>query len=146
MDEPMCASYDTDVYGWASEQAALLRSGRFSVADVENIAGEIESLGKSQRSELVNRLVVLFLHLLKWQFKPRFRGTIWQLSIKEQRRRLEIHIRHNPSLKSDLAETVADAYEIAVIRAQRQTGLDVTAFPLRCPYSFAQAMDEKFWP
>ena len=104
------------------------------------------SLGKSQRSELVNRLVVLFLHLLKWRVQPGFRGTSWQLSIKEQRQRLAIHIRHNPSLKSDLAETMADAYEIAVIRAQRQTGLDVSALPLRCPYSFAQAMDDEFWP
>jgi len=34
----MSATYDTDFYAWANEQAALLRSGNLSAADIENIA------------------------------------------------------------------------------------------------------------
>ena len=60
----MSATYDTDFYAWANEQAALLRSGNLSAADIENIAEEIESMGKSEKRELVNRLTVLLLHLL----------------------------------------------------------------------------------
>ena len=59
--------YDTDFYAWTAEQAALLRAGRLSEADVENIAEEIESMGRSERRELVSRLTVLFVHLLKWR-------------------------------------------------------------------------------
>ncbi len=146
MDEPVRASYDQDVYGWANEQSALLRAGKFSAADIENIAGEIESLGKSQKSELVSRLIILILHMLKWQFQPKFRGTSWELSIKEQRRRVAIHMRDNPSLKSGLVVAMADAYGVAVVRAQRQAKLMAGVFPARCPYSFAQVMDEDFWP
>ncbi|MDB5403269.1 MAG: hypothetical protein JWQ55_5287 [Rhodopila sp.] len=62
--------YDHDFYAWANEQAALLRDGRFSEADMAHIAEEIESLGKTEKRELVNRLSVLLLHLLKWQFQP----------------------------------------------------------------------------
>ena len=60
--------YDQDFYAWANEQAALLRAGRLSEADIENIAEEIESMGRSEKRELVSRLNVLLLHLLKWQY------------------------------------------------------------------------------
>ena len=57
--------YDTDFYAWANEQAALLRAGRLSEADIENVAEEIESMGKSEKRELISRLTILLLHLLK---------------------------------------------------------------------------------
>ena len=68
--------YDTDFYAWTNEQAALLRAGRWSEADVENIAEEIESMGRSERRELVSRLTVLLMHLLKWRFQPTLRGGV----------------------------------------------------------------------
>ena len=34
----MGARYDSDVVAWASEQAALLRAGKLSQIDIENIA------------------------------------------------------------------------------------------------------------
>ena len=50
------ASYEGDLYGWAMQQAALLREGRMAEADIANIAEEIESLGRSEKRELVSRL------------------------------------------------------------------------------------------
>lgn len=57
--------YERDFYAWANEQAALLRAGRFDRADIENIAEEIESMGRSEKRDLVNRLTILLTHLLK---------------------------------------------------------------------------------
>ena len=51
--------YDLDFVAWANEQAALLRSGRLSEADIDHIAEEIESLGRTEKRELVSRLGVL---------------------------------------------------------------------------------------
>ena len=84
-------------YAWAQEQAALLRAGRLNEADIANIAEEIESMGRGEKRELVNRLTVLLLHLLKWRFQPGFRSASWSSSIREQRIRLASHMRHNPS-------------------------------------------------
>src|ERR1700712_4659540 len=92
--------YDQDFYAWANEQAGLLRAGRLSEADIEHIAEEIESMGRSEKRELVNRLTVVLLHLLKWQFQPVLRGSSWRLTLEEQRNQLEDHIADNPSLKS----------------------------------------------
>ena len=69
--------YDRDFYAWANEQAALLRAGRLTEADIENIAEEIESMGRSEKRELVGRLAILLQHLLKWQFQPGRRSASW---------------------------------------------------------------------
>ena len=136
--------YEEDFHAWTMQQATLLREGRLSQADIENIAEEIESMGRSERRELVNRLAVLLTHLLKWRQQPSFRGNSWRLTIKEQRRATRRHLRDNPSLKSWLDEAMADAYEDASIRAERETGLEV--FPAACPFTFDQAIDDDFWP
>lgn len=138
--------YERDFYAWANEQAALLRSGRFDAADIAHIAEEIESMGRTEKRELVNRLVVLMLHLLKWRFQPALRGNSWRLSVKEQRYRLADHIADNPSLKSKLDDAIRDAYRLALVEAERETGIDGSTFPASCPWSFKQMTDHDFWP
>ena len=138
--------YEKDFYAWASEQVGLLRAGRLAEADVPHIIEEIESIGRSEKRELVNRLVVLLLHLLKWCYQPGLRGNSRRLSIKEQRIRLASHLDDNPSLQSMLDEAIEQAYRLAVIETERETGLPETIFPTTCPFSFPQMMDEAFWP
>jgi hypothetical protein len=59
--------YEADFYAWTMEQAQLLRSGEFSELDIENIAEELESMGRSDKREIESRLTVLLAHLLKWR-------------------------------------------------------------------------------
>ena len=138
--------YEQDFYAWANEQAALLRSGRVSDADLEHIAEEIESMGRSEKRELVSRLKVLLTHLLKWQFQPSLRGTSWRLTIEEQRREVAEHLADNPSLKGKLPEVVASAYAGAILAGTRETGLSRDVFPPECPWLFDHVMSVDFWP
>ena len=138
--------YDQDFFAWAQKQAQLLRAGRLSEADIEHIAEEIESMGRAEKRELVNRLAVLLMHLLKWRFQPSARGTSWRLAIEEQRDRLADHLADNPSLKAALGDAVTAGYRLAILGAARETGLDRGAFPAVCPWTFAQCMDGAFWP
>ena len=140
------SSYETDYYGWANEQAALLRAGRLSSADIENIAEEIESMGKGEKRELVNRLVVLLKHLLKWKFQPGERSSSWQSSIRVQRNGIRRHIADNPSLKPLIPSAMNDAYADAVIEAAEETKLSESTFPLACAWSYEQVADSGFWP
>ncbi|MDR3089077.1 MAG: DUF29 domain-containing protein, partial [Desulfobulbaceae bacterium] len=73
----MNTAYETDVVAWAGEQARLLRAGRFDLLDIENIAEEIEDVGKAEQRELMSRMAVLLAHLLKWQYQPERRGKSW---------------------------------------------------------------------
>ena len=138
--------YEQDFFGWANEQAALLRAGQLSAADIEHIAEEIESMGRSEQQQLESRLIVLILHLLKWRFQPNLRGSSWRLTMKEQRSRIARHLRKNPSLQAVLDETIADAYSDAIIGAERETGLPDSTFPATCQWTFEQIMAEDFWP
>jgi hypothetical protein len=138
--------YEQDFYAWTLQQAELLRTRRLDCADLDNIAEEIESMGRSVKRELISRLAVLLLHLLKWQHQPAFRSRSWQLTIKGQRRSLDRHLRDNPSLKSQLDEAMADAYGDATIEAERETGLAAETFPESCLFTFDQAISDDFWP
>jgi hypothetical protein len=139
-------NYDTDFYAWANEQAALLRAGRLSSADIENIAEEIASMGRTEKRELISRLTVLLTHLLKWKFQPKGRCSSWQTSIKVQRNGTIRHLADNPSLKTLLHEAISDAYGDAVLEAAEETKLSESTFPAPCEWSFDQLIDAGFWP
>ena len=138
--------YDRDFYAWGLMQAELLRAGRLSEADIENIAEEIEGLAKTEKRELVSRLTVLLLHLLKWRYQADRRGASWEASVRVQRLETEDHLQDNPSLKSSLTEIVERAYRVARVRASGETGLALSDFPDVCPWTFEKIMDEAFWP
>ena len=138
--------YEADFYAWANEQAALLRAGRLAEAEIANIAEEIESMGRSEKRELVSRLQILILHLLKWRYQPKRRGKSWRSSIKVQRIELGRHLRDNPSLKSRLGEAIADAYEVAKVEAEHETGMDASTFPAACPWRYDEMAADTFWP
>ncbi len=138
--------YERDFYAWANEQSALLRAGRLSDADIEHIAEEIESMGKTEKRELVSRLAVLLLHLLKWQHQPERRGSSWEATIAVQRRDLADHLADNPSLKSKLPDAIAYSYRNAATLAVGETNLAKATFPDTCPWAFERIIDEDFWP
>jgi hypothetical protein len=138
--------YEQDFYAWANEQAALLRAGQLAAADIVHIAEEIESMGKTEKRELVSRLTILLLHLLKWRFQPLLQGPSWRATIRIQRRDLTRHLADNPSLKARLGEAIQDAYGNAIIRAAAETGFLESTFAPDCPWTFDQFMAEDFWP
>jgi hypothetical protein len=139
----MSGLYETDFYAWANQQADLLREGKLPDADIGNIVEEIASLGRSERRELVSRLSVLLLHLLKWRFQPERRGTSWRMSIANTRDRLSDHLADNPSLKSKLPEAMQTAHRYARRDAVVATGLAESSFPADCPWTFDQAMQDE---
>lgn len=143
---PRSTLYDRDFHAWASEQAALLRERRLGEADIEHIAEEIESMGKTERRELVSRLRVLLLHLLKWQLQPAGRCSSWRTSVIVQRNDLADHLDDNPSLRAFLPEALSKAYRNARLEAAEETKLPLSTFPSDCPYSIDEIASAEFWP
>ena len=138
--------YDVDFFAWTKQQADLLRAKRWADLDLENLAEEVESVGKSQRSEIENRLVVLLTHLLKWRFQPGRQGKSWRSTIWEQRRRLHQTLAQNPSLKDYPSEVLDLAYLSATLKAEEETGIDIAVFPEASPFTLEQVLDNKFLP
>jgi hypothetical protein len=146
MTKSIQQEYEKDFYAWSIHNAKLLREGKLSEIDIENIAEEIESMGKSEKRELISRLAVLLAHLLKWEFQSERRGNSWTYTIKEQRLRLQDLLNDSPSLKKSLKENLDHAYEHALIIAVGETDLSERSFPKKCPFSLQQALDKDFLP
>jgi hypothetical protein len=141
----MSTAYETDVVAWAKEQAALLRSGNLSAIDALNIAEEIESVARSERSELKSRIIVLLAHLLKWQFQPDHRGHSWEVTIKLQRNDIKSLLDDSPSLKHLFEDEkfLNNVWLHAAVQAGDQIKLDL---PRSWIWPLELVLDDDFWP
>jgi hypothetical protein len=136
-----------DLYSWAVRQAELLRAGRLSEIDPIAIAEEIDDVGMEKYHRLEDALRVVMLHLFKWDHQPDRRSRSWTLSTLEHRRRVHRQLRSSPSLKSQLDEALEGAYEDARLEAANETGLPLSAFPVRRPFEYAEIMERSIvWP
>lgn len=142
----VAALYDTDFYSWTQRTAALLRARRFDEIDVEPAADEIEAMGKRDLKELNSRVQVLVSHLLKWQRHPDRLSPSWQSTIVSQRLEIDALLRQSPTLRPKLTSELVHNYAGAVKRAVPETGLRKEDFPVDCPFTVEQILDEEFLP
>ena len=144
--EGRMGNYDTDLLTWSERQAALLRrraAGELvndAEIDWSNVAKEIESVGRSERRELRNRLARLLQRLLKWQYQPEHRSRSWRATIATQRREIEALLADSPSLRATLPDLLAVAYRAARNDAIMETGL--LDLPEVSPFTVEQALGE----
>lgn len=142
-DAPM-AAYSDDFYPWTQEQGARLRAGNLEGLDLENLAEEIESSGKSQFASLVSALRIVLLHMLKFDHQPERSSRSSAISIATHRDQTVEELDESPGLKSRLDEAVTTAYRRARLEASGETGLPLTVFPGSCPYSLDEIMNRPF--
>ena len=145
--------YDQDLYAWAQEQAALLRTGKLHELDLEHLIEEIEDVGHSQRDAIASHLVILLTHLLKLSIAASHlphdwerAGRGWRTTCRTQRRLLAKRLRRNPSLRPTVPEECVEAYEIARDEAATALEVDEATVPLVCPWTPEQVLDADFWP
>lgn len=138
-------NYEQDFYRWTQTQAELLRQGKLAEVDLEHIAEEIESMGKSDRRAISSHLRNILLHLLKYHYQPSRRSRSWENSIDHSRREAESIIKDSPSLRAQVPELIADEYASARKSASRQTRLPLESFPETCPFKLEQVTGD-YWP
>ena len=146
--------YETDYYAWTKEQAARLRElaeARSNLPlDLENLAEEVESLGRSDLRTCRSQIQRLMEHLVKLEHSPATQPRRrWALSIREGR--YELSKSMTPSLRPELQAEVEDLYGLAREAAElglREHGEDDAADALSeaCPYSFEQIADPDWYP
>jgi uncharacterized protein DUF29 len=145
-------SYDGDLALWAADQARALRqaskAGTNQPIDWENVAEEIESLGKSQGRDLASRVATILLHLIKLQASPAgYPRTGWRATIQRERDEIESVLADSPSLRP----TVPAVIEATLGRARRIAALELADFaeapqvdPDRLDYTAAQVLGDWF--
>lgn len=138
--------YETDYLQWIETMVEKLQSRDYANVDWENLIEEISDIGRSEQRSLESNLIVILLHLLKWQFQPECRSGSWESSMIEHRRRVRKALKESPSLKPYLEGIFAECYKEAVKQAKAETSLLLEAFPPNCPYELTEVMDDNFLP
>jgi Domain of unknown function DUF29 len=141
LDQP--SLYDRDYVAWLDEQVRHLRAGRLAALDVDNVAEELESLMKSERRQLENRLEVLIHHLLKWDHQRHQRANRWRATVQEQRTRVRRLLQDSPCLNREVEPICREVYPDAVRAAAIETRLSDAAFPAALPYSVEQIFERE---
>lgn len=112
--------YQKDTAAWSENQAAALRAAaqrgsNNDELDWENLAEEIEDLGKSQRLALRSRLATIIEHLVKLQHSPAIDPRHgWQQTIRRERNEIERLLDDSPSLSREVADLVKKETKRAV--------------------------------
>lgn len=146
MTTAVAPDYERDLHDWLMSSAHLMRQRSFGEIDADQIAEELESMGKRERRELISRLTILVAHLLKWQYQPARRTRSWRNTLAVQRSELVDLLEDSPSLRYELEQVIERAYERAKLIAEDETGLDAAIFPQECPYALEEIIDPQFLP
>jgi hypothetical protein len=138
--------YDTDYVAWVAQTLAQLQAGDFDRVDWPNLLEEIEDMSRRQKDALESNLIVLLLHLLKWQYQAEMRSGSWKGSIREHRRRINKALQTSPSLRPYLLTIVDECYGEARLQAADETGLSVETFPGVLDCAIEMALTDDFLP
>jgi hypothetical protein len=131
--------YQTDVYAWALEQAALLKAGRLPELDLEHLIESMEGLAMAEWGVARSHAQLIIEHLLKLQHSPaQDPRSGWRNSVRTQRRELENVL--TPTLRRRLEEDLGRLYQRVrrdVAESLRDCGehAAANALPPECPYT-----------
>jgi hypothetical protein len=131
--------YLLDETAWLERMAELARLGDTAEMDHEHLAEYLFDMAKRDQRETLRRLVVLLVHLLKWEHQPNKRTRSWELTIDEQREEL-LEILESATLRTHAESSLPKAYRKAVRRAAVETELDESVFSETCPYTLEQIL------
>ena len=138
--------YDTDIYLWTQEQAALIQKRRWSEVDADLVAGEIADLGSEIRNGCFSFIRRILQHLLKLRYstqeihKPHWRSEIGNF-------RLDLKDRLTRSIENqvDIDQLYRQAVRLAVAAQSDEPGF-AEKLPPECPWTLEQVLDDDYWP
>ena len=133
--------YEKDFVLWSTEQARAIReaaAARLNTPapiDWENVAEEIETLGRSECSALRSHLLVVAEHLMKLEASPaKVPRADWTATVEAQRGQVEALLNDSPSLRRE----VAPMLEWAIPRARRIAAASLAKYRERPRTDLAQ--------
>jgi len=138
----MSSLYDDDILLWSEQQAEVIRRlGRTrrdlsNELDVENVAEEIEGVGRSELAAVKSYIRLVFLHLIKIVVERESEAVRhWRGEI------VAFHSammdRYTPSMRQriDIDELWRSAREQSMLAYDAEQGTRAAQLPTRCPFT-----------
>lgn len=144
--------YEDDFYAWTQYQARVLREmpaadNRF---DRENVAEEIETVGRNERDAVRSQVRRIIEHFLKLAYSPADAPRFgWMGLIVDARATLEDKL--STTLRQDLEDSLSNMFRRARKQAElslreHQEDAAAASLPTECPYTLQQILDEDWYP
>ena len=147
----MATLYEADFFAWTQQQAAVLRRMAAervnSELDLENLAEEIDDVGKNRKHEVESRLETIIEHVLKLAYSPAWEPIgQWKRTLRVHRRDLLGTLDDSPSLWRHAEAELADAYRHAAGQT-RLSHIDLTLAPIpsECPFLLREELLNAEW-
>jgi hypothetical protein len=140
--------HDTDFYSWTQEQAALLRAlpRESNLLDVDNIAEEIEDMGRAEINQITNLLMQTLLHTIKIAADPEAPSVSHWVAEADNFQRQALVV-YSPGLKQRL--DLPKMWKLAKRGANNslaEFNVEAPLLPDDCPFSLDQLLDPDFSP
>ncbi len=139
--------YEEDTVAWSEQQAAALRAaargGSNQPLDWENLAEEIESLGKSLRLGLRSQIGRIIQHEVKLENSPAIDPRNgWRRTIRQARVEIYRILDDSPSLRREVPRLIREetgrAVQLAIIDMEEHGELDRLELPTLGKASFTE--------
>ena len=138
--------YEKDILLWVEDTVSKFKKHDFENLDIKNLIEEVESLGISQKKELISRLMVLLEHLLKRLYVDSpYDYNGWERTIRNQRAEIDLLISQVPSLQSRWEISFNDAWQRALLKVKKE--YQKVSFPEECPFeqTIQTILNEDIW-
>jgi hypothetical protein len=138
--------YEKDILLWVEDTVSKFKKHDFENLDIKNLIEEVESLGISQKKELISRLMLLLEHLLKRLYVDSlYDYNGWERTIRNQRAEIDLLISQVPSLQSRWEISFNDAWKRALLKVKKE--YQKVYFPEECPFeqTIETILNEDIW-
>jgi hypothetical protein len=137
--------YEIDDNLWLEQTIDLLKQNKLNELDLENLIEELDDLGRERKNKVESLLRQIIIHLLLleyWCEQKSLNENHWKAEVTEFRFQLNGILTNN--LRKHLVNNLQQIYQKSSKYAQRKTQLNT--FPLECPYTLEQLLDEDWFP
>ena len=129
------ALYEVDFHAWIESQTALLRDGRNSEIDAENLSEELRDITFRLEDELAEALIDIVCGLLIWQHEPARPKPNRTSAIELRRRDIQNLMARSPGLRSTVQDMLPYCFDIGRLRFFAENDLPESSVSENCPFS-----------
>ena len=138
--------YELDYLAWYEKTLAQLKNNHSNELDLESLSEVLENLVRDTKrsGESYLRQIIIHLLLIEYWESEKINRCHWAAEIVNFRSELETDMTTN--LKKHLDLVKENIYQKALKYVIKKTELNRTLFPIQCPYSLEQLLDDDWFP
>ena len=138
--------YELDYLAWYEKTLEQLKNNHSNELDLESLSEVLENLVRDTKrsGESYLRQIIIRLLLIEYWESEKINRCHWAAEIVNFRSELETDMTTN--LKKHLDLVKENIYQKALKYVIKKTELNKTLFPIQCPYSLEQLLDDDWFP